>query len=64
MSLYYHIRAARALFLDAPAGGVTVRPRVGCQSMLGAFSVELVVFGIWWIRLVQWSQQSLTMLRG
>jgi NADH-quinone oxidoreductase subunit N len=45
-------------------GEVTVRPHVSYQIMLGAFSVALVLFGIWWNPLVQWSQQSLTMLRG
>ena len=64
VSLYYYMRVARAMFLDAPVGEVTVQPRVGYQIMLGAFSVALVLFGIWWNPLVQWSQQSLTLLRG
>jgi len=58
------MRVARAMFLDAPVGEVTVRPHFGYQLMLGAFSVALVLFGLWWNPIVQWSQQSLAMLRG
>ncbi len=64
VSLYYYMRVARAMFLDAPVGEVTVRPHRGYQLMLGAFSVALVLFGLWWTPIVQWSQQSLAMLRG
>ena len=48
------------MFLEAPVGEVTVRPRVGYQIMLGAFSMALVRFGICWNPPVQWSQPSLT----
>jgi NADH-quinone oxidoreductase subunit N len=64
VSLYYYMRVARAMFLDAPVGEVTVRPHLGYQVLLGAFSVALVLFGIWWNPIVQWSQQSLAILRG
>jgi NADH:ubiquinone oxidoreductase subunit 2 (subunit N) len=64
VSLYYYMRVARAMFLDAPVGEVTVRPHRSYQIMLGVFSVALVLFGIWWNPIVQWSQQSLMMLRG
>jgi NADH-quinone oxidoreductase subunit N len=64
VSLYYTMRVARAMFLDAPVGEVTVRPHLGYQVLLGAFSVALVLFGIWWNPIVQWSQQSLALLRG
>jgi NADH-quinone oxidoreductase subunit N len=64
VSLYYYMRIARAMFLDAPVGEVTVRPHRSYQIMLGVFSVALVLFGIWWNPIVQWSQQSLAMLRG
>jgi NADH-quinone oxidoreductase subunit N len=48
VSLYYYMRIVRAMFLDAPVGEVTVRPHLGYQIMLGAFSVALLLFGVWW----------------
>jgi len=64
VSLYFYMRIARAMFLEAPVGEVTVRPHVGYQIMLGAFSVALLLFGVWWTPIIDWSQQSLTFLRG
>ncbi len=64
VSLYYYMRVVRAMFLDAPVGQFTVRPHLSYQLMLGAFSVALLLFGVWWNPLVAWSQQSLIFLRG
>ncbi len=64
VSLYYYMRVARAMFLEAPVGEVTVRPHLGYQIMLGAFSAALLLFGVWWSPLVDWTQQSLVFLRG
>ena len=64
VSLYYYMRIVRAMFLEAPVGDVTVRPHLGYQLMLGAFSAALLLFGVWWNPLVDWTQQSLVFLRG
>ena len=64
VSLYYYMRIARAMFLEAPVGAVTVRPHLGYQIMLGVFSVALLLFGVWWSPLIDWTQQSLVFLRG
>jgi NADH-quinone oxidoreductase subunit N len=64
VSLYYYMRIVRAMFLEAPVGEVTVRPHLGYQVMLGTFSLALLLFGVWWNPLVDWSQQSLIFLRG
>jgi NADH-quinone oxidoreductase subunit N len=64
VSLYYYMRIVRAMFLEAPVGEVTVRPHLGYQIMLGAFSAALLLFGVWWNPLVNWTQQSLVFLRG
>ena len=64
VSLYYYMRIARAMFLDAPVGEFTVRPHLGYQIMLGAFSAALLLFGVWWNPLIDWTQQSLVFLRG
>jgi NADH-quinone oxidoreductase subunit N len=64
VSLYYYARIIKAMFMDAPYVEGGVEPRVGYQLMLGAFSAAILVFGIWWAPIVDWSQRSLTMLRG
>ena len=64
VSLYYYARIVRAMFLDAPQVESIVEPKVGYQVMLGAFSAAILVFGVWWAPIVDWSQRSLAMLRG
>jgi NADH-quinone oxidoreductase subunit N len=65
VALYYYARIIRAMFLDAPyADNKAVTPKVGYQVMLGAFSAAILVFGVWWSPIVEWSQRSLVMLRG
>lgn len=64
VSLYYYARIVRAMFLEQPVGDVTVKPHIGQQVMLGAFSVALVLFGVWWNPLVEWTQHSLTFLNS
>jgi NADH-quinone oxidoreductase subunit N len=63
VALYYYARIIRAMFLDAPVSHTAIEARAGQQLMLGAFSVLLLVFGIWWNPIVTWSQQSLAMLQ-
>jgi NADH-quinone oxidoreductase subunit N len=65
ISLYYYIRIVRAMFIDEPVGELVVSPRVSYQIMLGAFSAALLLFGIWWTPLIDWTQRSLLFcLRG
>jgi NADH-quinone oxidoreductase subunit N len=64
VSLYYYARIIRAMFLEAPYVEARVEPKVGYQLMLGAFSALILVFGVWWSPIVDWSQRSLEMLRG
>jgi NADH-quinone oxidoreductase subunit N len=64
VSLYYYARIIQAMFLEAPYVDKPVRSKVGYQVMLGAFSAAILLFGIWWAPIVEWSQRSLHMLRG
>ena len=65
VSLYYYVRIVRAMFIDRAIGELVVRPKVSYQIMLGAFSVALLLFGIWWTPIVEWTQYSLSfMVRG
>jgi NADH-quinone oxidoreductase subunit N len=64
VSLYYYARIIKAMFIDDPYVEGGVEPKVGYQLMLGGFSAAILVFGIWWAPIVDWSQRSLSMLRG
>lgn len=64
VALYYYARVIKAMFLDAPYVQTRVEPKVGYQLMLAGFSVAVLVFGVWWAPIVDWSQRSLTMLHG
>jgi NADH-quinone oxidoreductase subunit N len=63
VSLYYYMRIVRAMFIDEPEGKLVVRPKVSYQIMLGAFSAALLLFGIWWTPIIEWTQSSLTFLQ-
>jgi NADH-quinone oxidoreductase subunit N len=63
VSLYYYMRIARAMFIEEPAGELVVRPKVTYQIMLGAFSAALLLFGIWWNPIGDWTKWSLTFMQ-
>jgi NADH-quinone oxidoreductase subunit N len=62
VALYYYARIIRAMFLETGAE-TRIETRFGQNLMLGAFSVLVLVFGIWWAPMVDWSARSLEMLR-
>jgi len=65
VSLYYYARIIRAMFLDPPyEEAAAVRASVGSQVLLGAFSAFILVFGVWWNPIVNWSARSLELFRG
>jgi NADH-quinone oxidoreductase subunit N len=66
VSLYYYVRIVRAMFIDPPqvADPAPLRPRVGYQLLLGGASVFVLVFGVWWTPIVEWTNSSLQMFRG
>ena len=46
-----------------PSGELVVRPKVSYQIMLGAFSAALLLFGIWWNPIVDWTKWSLAFMQ-
>ncbi len=64
VSLYYYARIIRAMFLEAPFTDEPVRSPVGYQVMLGAFSAAILVFGLWWTPMIDWTTRSLAFFRG
>ncbi len=65
VALYYYVRIIRAMFIEPPSSERAVRPRATYQLMLGAFSAALLLFGVWWNPIVDWTRWSLAfMTRG
>jgi NADH-quinone oxidoreductase subunit N len=66
VSLYYYVRIVRAMFIDAPAVAEP-KPfpaRPGYQLLLGGFSAAILLFGVWWTPMVEWTRASLALFRG
>ena len=64
VSLYYYARIVRAMFLEAPFTEERVVSPWGYQVMLGAFSALILVFGVWWAPMIDWTRASLALFRG
>src|SRR6266498_2302376 len=66
VSLYYYMRIVRAMFIDAPyvENPAPIRPRIAYQVMIGAASAAILVFGVWWTPMVEWTEASLQIFRG
>ena len=64
VALYYYVRIIRAMIIDEPKGEIVVKPSLTYQVMLGAFSLAILVFGLWWTPIATWTEQSLTFFRG
>jgi NADH-quinone oxidoreductase subunit N len=66
ISLYYYVRIVRAMFIDPPyvANPGPLRPRVGYQLLLGVSSAAILVFGVWWTPMVEWTRASLEIFKG
>jgi NADH-quinone oxidoreductase subunit N len=66
VSLYYYVRIVRAMFIDPPyvEHPTAIRPRVGYQLLLGGASAFILLFGVWWTPMIEWTQASLEIFRG
>ncbi len=64
VSLYYYARIIRAMFLEAPFTREPVASPRSYPVLLGAFSALILVFGVWWSPMIDWTQRSLHLFRG
>jgi NADH-quinone oxidoreductase subunit N len=66
IALYYYVRIVRAMFIDAPyvADPAPIRPRLGYQVLLASSAAAILVFGLWWTPMVEWTAASLQLFRG
>jgi NADH-quinone oxidoreductase subunit N len=65
ISLYYYVRIIRAMYIDQPHVEPTpIKAPVFYQLLLAGFSVAVLVFGVWWTPMIEWTQASLGLFRG
>jgi NADH-quinone oxidoreductase subunit N len=66
VSLYYYARIIRAMFIDPPyeAHPAPIKTSPVYSVLLGSAAVAVLVFGIWWTPIIDWSAASLQMFRG
>jgi NADH-quinone oxidoreductase subunit N len=66
VSLYYYVRIIRAMFIDPPyvSDPAPIAPKPGYTLLLGGFCAAILVFGLWWSPMIEWTQASLQLFRG
>ncbi|MBK9517903.1 MAG: NADH-quinone oxidoreductase subunit N [Anaeromyxobacter sp.] len=66
VSLYYYVRIVRAMFIDPPydAEPAPIRAPALYSVLIGSAAVAMLVFGLWWTPVVDWTTSSLQMFHG
>jgi len=66
ISLYYYVRVIRAMFIDQPFATPRRAPATPFlyQLLLSASAVAVLVFGLWWTPMVDWTVASLQIFKG
>ncbi len=66
ISLYFYARIIRAMFIDPPsvADPAPIRASPVYNVLLGSAAVAILVFGLWWTPIIDWSTASLHMFKG
>jgi NADH-quinone oxidoreductase subunit N len=66
VSLYYYARVIRAMFIDVPYAEPKQAPATPIlyQVLLSASAAAVLVFGLWWTPMIDWTLASLQIFRG
>jgi NADH-quinone oxidoreductase subunit N len=66
VSLYYYVRIIRAMFIDPPytAEPAPIRASPVYNVLLAASAAAVLLFGLWWTPIIDWSAASLQMFKG
>jgi NADH-quinone oxidoreductase subunit N len=66
VSLYYYVRVIRAMFIDPPYAEPRKAPATPLlyQVLLSASAAAVLVFGLWWTPMIDWTLASLQIFRG
>jgi NADH-quinone oxidoreductase subunit N len=66
VSLYYYARIIRAMFIDRPYDDQqpAIKSSPVYNLLLGAAATAVMVFGLWWTPLIDWTAASLHIFKG
>jgi NADH-quinone oxidoreductase subunit N len=66
VSLYYYVRIIRAMFIDPPyaAEPAPIRASPVYNVLLAASAAAVLLFGLWWTPIIDWSAASLQIFKG
>lgn len=65
VSLFYYMRIVRAMYIDQPHSEPTpIKTPIFYQLLIGSFSVAVLVFGVWWGPMVDWTKASIQLFHG
>ncbi len=66
ISLYYYVRVIRAMFIDLPYAEPRQAPATPLMYnlLLSASAVAVLVFGLWWSPMIDWTSASLQIFKG
>jgi NADH-quinone oxidoreductase subunit N len=66
VSLYYYVRIIRAMFIDPPYAKdpAPIKASPVYNVLLGASAAAVLLFGLWWTPIIDWSLASLQMFKG
>jgi NADH-quinone oxidoreductase subunit N len=65
VALFYYVRIIRAMYIDQPHTEPTpIKAPLFYQVVLAASAAAVLVFGVWWGPMVDWTRASLQIFRG
>jgi NADH-quinone oxidoreductase subunit N len=65
IALFYYVRIIRAMYIDQPHTAPTpMKTPVFYQVLLAGLSAAVLLFGVWWTPMIEWTQASLRLFRG
>jgi NADH-quinone oxidoreductase subunit N len=65
VALFYYVRIVRAMYIDQPyAEPAPIKTPVFYQVVLASFSAAVLLFGVWWTPMIDWTQSALQLFRG
>jgi NADH-quinone oxidoreductase subunit N len=65
VALFYYIRIVRAMYIDQPHTEPTpIKAPIFYQVVLAASAAAVLLFGVWWAPMVEWTKASLQIFHG
>ncbi len=65
VALFYYVRIVRAMYIDQPHTEPTpIKAPIFYQVVLAASAAAVLLFGVWWTPMVEWTKSSLQIFHG